>query len=445
MIRCPSCGAVCEAKEERCPSCGSTLISGKPIPDEEMLAKDRWSFTGAVQLEPRPPHKGGVEKPPERRADKTPASAPSSVGYEGQRGRQPRFDMTVGISSAAQREAPARPEKRDEQTPEKSAPQKTKALNVYRKPTPRQTDPQEKVPSHRRSKLGSTVMGVAQMDPARKTEPLPLSQERSGGGSLESARKPKAASPIESDSVRVESGEKRRATAPQQVKLELGPSRKRSEPPRKSSRSAPDARRRQQRDGSHPGWKAGTRLGAGPRTPRLSIGLGAAAAILISTWFIPNIWSANPSFAFQLIRFTQGADLIALLATPIFGALLLALLVAPLGTRSQAFIALPLSLGALAVPLLIGVPALPIEGTLALAVAAIGTGAAVLILSRAQNPTLGHIVLALVPGTLFGVAVFGVATGKLPPAQLSVFKTPLNIYAAMLIAALAAEELLPRP
>jgi hypothetical protein len=85
---------------------------------------------------------------------------------------------------------------------------------------------------------------------------------------------------------------------------------------------------------------------------------------------------------------------------------------------------------------------LPLGGATVLAAALIDIAVAVLIFVFLRVPSLGHFALLLVPGILFATAVFGVTSGRLPAAHLILFKTPLNIYASMLISGLAATALL---
>jgi hypothetical protein len=184
-----------------------------------------------------------------------------------------------------------------------------------------------------------------------------------------------------------------------------------------------------------------TRLGV-DNPPPLSIYLGISSAILISTWLIPNVFSERPVFPFTLIGSTHGSNLVALLTEPTCGALLLALILLPMSQRMQAGASLIVGLLALSIPLLFGSPALPLDGPTVLGAAAIDIAVAVLILVYLRVPSLGHFALLLVPGILFATAVFGVTSGRLPAAHLILFKTPLNIYASMLITGLSATTLL---
>ena len=132
----------------------------------------------------------------------------------------------------------------------------------------------------------------------------------------------------------------------------------------------------------------------------------------------------------------------ALLTEPTCGALLLALILLPLSSRNQAVASLVVGLLSLAIPLLLGSPALPLAGSVVLVAALIDIIVAVLIFVFLRVPALGHFALLLVPGVLFATAVFGVTSGRLPAAHLIIFKTPMNIYASMLITGLSATALL---
>jgi hypothetical protein len=176
--------------------------------------------------------------------------------------------------------------------------------------------------------------------------------------------------------------------------------------------------------------------------PSLSVSLGISSAILISTWLIPNVFSGKPVFPFSLVGSTHGSDLVALLTEPTCGALLLALILLPISLRMQATASLVIGLLSLSIPLLLGSPALPLGGPTVLVAALIDITVAVLIFVFLRVPSLGHFALLLVPGVLFATAVFGVTSGRLPAAHLIIFKTPLNIYASMLISGLAAAALL---
>jgi hypothetical protein len=154
------------------------------------------------------------------------------------------------------------------------------------------------------------------------------------------------------------------------------------------------------------------------------------------------VFSENPVFPFTLIGSTHGSNLVALLTEPTCGALLLALILLPMSQRMQAGASLIVGLLALSIPLLLGSPALPLDGPTVLGAAVIDIAVAVLILVYLRVPSLGHFALLLVPGILFATAVFGVTSGRLPAAHLILFKTPLNIYASMLITGLSASNLL---
>ncbi|MCP4603612.1 MAG: zinc ribbon domain-containing protein [Proteobacteria bacterium] len=408
MIRCSSCGADCESGTKTCHSCGADpQAESRQDHDDEILVKDRWTFSGAVPTESKSEHVEDSEKTGTKPDDSH--QAPSGAGYQGYGGRQNRFDMTMEIAKE-----PAEP---DSKSPA------TQTIHVLRKPTPRSEEESYKKSGNQNVKLDATILGVAPVDPHIKTAPSSMS---------------------EGSKVRIESSAKlMKATAPQEVKLGLSPSRVRGESSVKPSQG------RRLRDKNTPGAIAPMgsyriRMGTEQRmSSSLSIGLGISSAILISTWFIPDVWSAVPVFPFRLISSTHGIDLIALLADPIFGALLLAMLIAPINTRIKAGVSLPIGLLALVTPLLIGAPALPFDGLIVLIIAAVNIVVAVVaILAQPGIPAIGQIILMLGPGTLFGFAIFGVITGRLPPAQLAIFKSPLQIYAAMLISAMAAASLL---
>jgi hypothetical protein len=190
-----------------------------------------------------------------------------------------------------------------------------------------------------------------------------------------------------------------------------------------------------------PAHRNHTRLGV-DNAPSLSICLGISSAILISTWLIPNVFSDKPVFPFSLIGSTHGASLVALLTEPTCGALLLALILLPMSHRMQAGASFIVGLLALSIPLLLGSPALPLDGPTVLGAAVIDIAVAALIFVTLRVPALGHFALLLVPGILFATAVFGVTSERLPAAHLILFKTPLNIYASMLITGLSASALL---
>ena len=70
--------------------------------------------------------------------------------------------------------------------------------------------------------------------------------------------------------------------------------------------------------------------------------------------------------------------------------------------------------------------------------------ASVVILTQTAQSGLGYISLAFLPATFLGVAVFGIATGKLPMANISSLKDPVNLYAGMVLIAVSAKELIKK-
>ncbi len=415
--RCPKCEAYCEQDAELCPSCGTVVkLDIKSKQDKAILAKDHWTFSVAIE-EKEQESKSAVTSRPLRQKD-LPGSggrddvqlqSPSGAGYAGHRDKKKKFSMTMGVAQFAKAT--------DEKPPE---------------PVSKPLGKGRRVPGSRKGKLGSTVMGIGtiaqELIPTKKLEARPVDQSE--------------------DDVRVTSKVAPRVdSSPKVVKFETTPSRseqkKRND--KKSNGPATGLADNQPRH-TISSNRTSARLGMGQHTstatPFLSIALGVSSAILISMWCIPNAWSQNPVFPFALIATTHGTKLIGLLANPVFGAVLLALLIAPLKARTRARLSLPTGILALTVPLFLGTPALALDNHITLVATLAVIGASSFIMSQSRYQALGHIVLLLVPCTLFALAVFGVATGKLPAAQLAIFKAPLNIYAAMFVTAQATVTLL---
>ncbi len=174
----------------------------------------------------------------------------------------------------------------------------------------------------------------------------------------------------------------------------------------------------------------------------LSLWLGISSIILILTWFIPSIWGETVVLPAHLIKSAHGIDLVALLVQPTCGALLLALLIAQLRFSIQAGASLVLGLVALVVPLLIGNPALPLDGIVILVVTAVMLVAGVLFLSFVRIKAIGHVTLILVPGALLATAVFGVISGRIAFGNLEIFKGPFTLWAAMLVLAVSTTALI---
>jgi hypothetical protein len=122
----------------------------------------------------------------------------------------------------------------------------------------------------------------------------------------------------------------------------------------------------------------------------------------------------------------------------------MAFLIASFSSLSRAVLSIPPGLAALAAPLLLVTPAVPLEGNIILIAAIIATTSAILSLTVLRSRVVAHIALALIPAALVTTAAYGIAMGDLSPAQLQIFKTPAQIYAATLILASSAEVLLIR-
>ncbi|MCP4679168.1 MAG: hypothetical protein GY854_27480 [Deltaproteobacteria bacterium] len=456
MTRCPKCEAICEQDAELCPSCGTSIkLEIKSRRDEAILAKDSWTFSNAIQKNkqeqkppttPHPPRQRAVPRPGGR--DDVQVQSPSGAGYAGRSDKKKKFNMTIGVTQFAKATDEKRPGA--EQPYAQPIPQPTLTMNTREKPTVKSHVEKVQPRGNRHGKLGSTVIGIGELDPKlipTKPSPPPDQTKTYKQATPSTEKLVVESTDQQEDDVQVASeAASRLATSPQIVKFEMPPpdhepQKRGDNDPRRPAAALTDRPKR-----PVPSSRTSARFGVGrpivKRAPSLSIALGISSAILVSMWFIPNVWSQDPVFSFGLVATTHGTKLIALLAKPVFGALLLALLIAPLTTRFRAGLSLPTGILALTVPLILGVPALAIDNHITLVATLAITAASSFIISLSRYRILGHIILLLVPSALFAMAVFGVATGKLPAAQLTIFKAPLSIYASMLISAQSIATLL---
>ncbi|MCP4197508.1 MAG: hypothetical protein GY762_10215 [Proteobacteria bacterium] len=409
MIPCKSCGAECNDELETCPSCGMRIRKiGADRQDDSYLNKDKWIADDSDSR----------SSSPQKTQELLPRDAPIKKAITRKSGAGgAKFNATImGVR-------PDNGTKEDQTLPlgskmkSESGPPATLVLGTPKSSTD-----------------STLVMGTEASSTSREKSPVEVN----------------AISPLvtEDDHIELLVESESEADFPQQAGKHPVATDEHAAPNRigallrdEDDSFYPHSRKKPAAHSHRPPHQNHARLGV-DNAPSLSICLGISSAILISTWLIPNIFSVKPVFPFTLIGSTHGSGLVALLAEPTCGALLLALILLPMSQRRQAGASLIVGLLSLSIPLLLGSPALPLDGPTVLGASLIDIAVAVLIFVYLRVPSLGHFALLLVPGVLFATAVFGVTSGRLPAAHLVLFKTPLNIYASMLISGFSATALL---
>lgn len=170
-----------------------------------------------------------------------------------------------------------------------------------------------------------------------------------------------------------------------------------------------------------------------------------SAAVLIGTWFVPDVWAEQSLFTHDRLNLAGPWELVSLLAKPIVGCMLLAMMIRPVSNRLRALTGLSSGLFILTALFILS-PASPLfEGYLlsTWTLASLLTATAVLASHKYHN--LGWLIVAIVPLILVIAAFYGTVTDKLPAGNLMLFKTPLEIFAAMLISAHSAAFLIHGP
>lgn len=169
-----------------------------------------------------------------------------------------------------------------------------------------------------------------------------------------------------------------------------------------------------------------------------------AAAILLGSWIVPDVWAEQSIFAHDRLNILTGWKLAALVAKPTVGACLLASVLLPLAHAIRAIIGLALGLVLLGALVALAPPPLATYGLLVccLALLSVITGAAALVSRKYRQ--MGTLAVSIVPAILFTTALVGWLAGKIPGGNLLVFKSPLEIFAGMLVTTHSAAFLIGR-
>lgn len=168
------------------------------------------------------------------------------------------------------------------------------------------------------------------------------------------------------------------------------------------------------------------------RKTRSRRALWVGGLLLLSAWIVPDVWSDRLVFPISSLATSRGADLAGLVAPPIAASALMALAVLRLEDRLWAALCLGAGLAGLALPLLLGAMALPVRSGVILAAALAAAGLSARLLARRSAAWSGWIPVALVPAGLLATALAGMAAGVWPAAHLAPLKAPLAILGAEL-------------
>ena len=176
---------------------------------------------------------------------------------------------------------------------------------------------------------------------------------------------------------------------------------------------------------------------------RFSKLLATAALTLLSMWFVPEVLSSPPVFAFQLIGRCSGGELPGLLANPVAACLVLLLLVLPLPNRSLSLPLVTMLVGVAAVLLpVLSLYSLPVERTISIPAIVVGTALGIAASCAFASPLPGYLVLSLVPAGLLLTALYGAVFGEASSVYLSAIKNPISLFAAMLITAVSGARVI---
>ncbi len=168
---------------------------------------------------------------------------------------------------------------------------------------------------------------------------------------------------------------------------------------------------------------------------------GLPAALLMLSWAVPDIWATPPRFSHQLLSTMEGAQVFSLIAWPAAGALAIMAMFLPIcdGVRSR--VVAVIGVVGVVVPTGLTHPGIPLGRLLGVGGSALSVLMAAFLLRRVTTPVAGHVVLALLPGALLAMSIYGVMTGAHSAAYLWSFKAPLCLYLSMMIAAGSLREL----
>jgi hypothetical protein len=178
-----------------------------------------------------------------------------------------------------------------------------------------------------------------------------------------------------------------------------------------------------------------------PLQRRLIASLTAAAALLVTTWFAPDVVVA-PSvvFPWDRLRLAGPWETASVLAPPVCGALLLLAVLLPVPFRARALAGRIVGPVAIILPLLGAIPAAPVPGWMVAVAAVAGAAVAAWLLARSRD-LWGHIALGALPVAMLAVWLVGLLRGE-PVGFLSGIKAPIALYAGMLATGVSAATLL---
>jgi hypothetical protein len=340
--------------------------------DKDDLSKDRWSAppdrspraktistVNPASLVPLP-------------KQKNPSRPPVSVGFEGRRGRQQKFDATIGVHVGM--DPPGKLARPDAQL----LPPKT--LDGIYMPHP-PTDP------------AMPVESVASPTVRPQSTPPPLSNGEVPG------QDPSVALQVESFSV-------------ERPRFSQMPRTVRQESPNKQAQAA-----------------GAVRMFAAAPMFSLTASFYASSLLLLLNWFVPDLLQPPFTLPLQLVASARGIKLVGLLAAPLVGSLFLSLAIAPLSDTLRSLFGLVLGLSGLVLTLLYVPLALPLAGWIVLLLALPMIPGAALAHKVSDTPLIGHIAAAALPFSFFLVAVMGFALGFFPLSYAAALKPPFLLWA----------------
>lgn len=431
MANCPKCSAVFDDSVRICTSCGAELpLSIKPKSEDADLLKDKWTFSG-LSTESDVKAELPVDSPAKPPA--TTGGKPVGMGYDVSHKKMLLHDSTArGLSgnqySSVQKAIQISRQQSAMGPIGDAQPGRTQIMGVNPIPGParRPIVDNSKNPGNKQTEIGMAPLGsqIATPRAALSGSNVPES-EKSVPPSVHVA-------PEQDSSSDVKNISQRNIQIPRQNPSRdipiMGKSAKRTPKQRTSPRRS--------------GKKGTTDSIAG-----LQVALGVASAILIGMWFVPNLWIGEPVFPASRIATARGISLLGIICKPVVGVIFLALLIAPFNGRFKSSISLPVGLFSLLLAVLLptDVSALPLDPLFTILATLTGITAMVVISEMLGFPGLGHVALVLVPLALLGITVYGIVTGQYLLGQMLGFKTPLEIYGAMLVSGVSLTTFLRTP
>jgi len=160
--------------------------------------------------------------------------------------------------------------------------------------------------------------------------------------------------------------------------------------------------------------------------------MGVGAVILLLSWIVPDSLGERVIWPLSRVDLLEGLKVFALVSVPACGAILLSLVIAPIGKRLRGNVGTFVSLFALVVPCVLDGLALSVRGEVALVAAILSVLAALIAVRWLKMDIVAYIVLSMVPIVLIGVAFYGVTKGTLDWRMLRIFRDPILILGAMI-------------